>query len=228
MPRVFAFVVLLIAAAAVARPVSAADFGTLIRVSANVDVSGHTELVIHKAYAGQLGPIRDVIGIQNPDPDGYPKVEIATSGMVKATRENGGIVVESTGSGPGQVDVSVTCNRLRSSWWLQVPEAPGVGPVRLNAVAQFGAGLHVAGQGNQVTVRSADGHERALVDDGAGRHVWSANATIPAGTAILFDVAGEPDRLAPLWLTLAGLGVALLSLALSGYLALKLRSATTK
>jgi hypothetical protein len=218
---------ILLLALTMARPVSAEEFGTFVRASARVDVSGRTELVIHKAYAGQMGSIRDVISMQNAGPDGYPKVEIATSGAIQATRGNGGIVVESTGPGLGEIDVYVTFNGLRSTWWLQAGEVPGVGAVRLNATAVFGDGLHAAKQGNHVAVRGVDGHETTIIDDGAHGNAWSTNATIPAGSIVLFDIAGEPDRVAPLWMTLTSLGLALISLALSGYLALKLRSATS-
>jgi hypothetical protein len=162
--------------------------------------------------------------MQNPDPDGYPKVEIVTSGAVKAPRENGRLVVESTGAGLGEIDVFVTYNRLLSTIWLQVPEASGVGTIRLNAVTEFGDGIHAARQGNNVTVRSADGQEKNVVDQSYAKS-WSANAAVPAGSMILLNVAGEPDRVAPLWITEVSLGVAILSLGLSGYLVLKLRRA---
>ncbi|MGE5675040.1 MAG: hypothetical protein ACM3XM_14385 [Mycobacterium leprae] len=208
-----------------ATPVSTEQIGTYIHATARADLSGHTEVVIHKAYAGQSGPIRDIIGMQVPAPDGFPKVEIATSGAVKATRENGRIVVESTGPGLGEIDLFVTYNRLVSTIWLQVPEASGVGTIRLNAVTEFGDGMHAARQGNHVTVRSADGQEKSVVDRSYPKS-WSADAAVPAGSMILLNVAGEPDRVAPMWMTQVSLGVAILSLGLSGYLVLKLRRAT--
>lgn len=223
MTKAFIWFAALFLAMAFASPASAENFGTFLRVTAHADLSGRTELAIYKAYAGQQGPIRDIISMQDPDPDGYPRVEIATTGAIKATRESGRILIESTGPGPGTVNVYVTFNRLRSSWWIHNPDAPGVGAVKLNAITSFGEGIHAAKQGNHFTVRSPDDSEIELKDH-ADRKGWSANADIPAGSRLRLDIAGEPDRVAPLWMTQASLGLALASLALSGYLTLRLKA----
>lgn len=211
----------------IATPVYAEELGTRIQANARADLSGRTELLIHKTYAGQLGPVRDIISMQGPDPMGYPKVEIAASGAVRATREPGGIIVESTGPGPGTINVLVTFDRLQSTWWLQVADAPGVGEVELNASVWFGNGLHAARQGNHVIVQTAGEKERRQIKDYAHRQGWSAEAKVPAGSMILLEMAGEPDRVAPLWLAQVGLGLALVSLALAGHLAMKLRRAAS-
>lgn len=212
----------------VARPAAAEEVDTFLRASVRTDLSGRTELVIHKAYKGQLGPIRDMISLQSPGPDGYPKVEILTSGAVRATREYGRVVVESTGPGPGEVDLFVTVNGMRSTWFLQWSDTPGVGAVRLNASASFGDGLHTAKEGNQVTVRSAEGPVESIIGPDAHPMGWTADSTIPAGKIVILEVAGEPDRVAPLWLARAGLGLALTALALSGYLGLQLRRVSAR
>lgn len=210
------FMVLLL----VALPQPASDASepadTFVRVFIRGDITGRTEMMIHKSYGGEFGPIRDIIPLQSPDVDGYPRVEVTSSGAIKAVRELGRIVVESTGPGQGAVDIFIVHNDRQSSWQLQMSDSPGVGTVRANVVAQFPDGVRVSKEGNGLTVQQGDQREELL--QGFTQAGWRADAdSLPSNALIWLNISYQPIRLAPLWVSLLSLAVACTALAIAGF-----------
>lgn len=223
--RRLTFTLLAFLLVAMARSASANSepVGTFLRVFVRGDITGRTEVSIHKTYAGQSGPIRDIIPMQSPGVDGYPRVEVKSVGAVQAVLEPGRIVIESTENGQGEVDIFIIHNSPQSTWWLQMKESPGVGTLRTNVVVEFPNGVRVDKHRNGLTVQL--GYEKQeLLQRQFNQSGWQANVDrLPEDSNIWLNVNYQPVRLAPLWVAQLSLLLASLSVVAGGYLLWKSR-----
>jgi hypothetical protein len=164
---------------------------------------------------GCLGRFETSFRCQTPASTGIPHVEIRTSGPIKAERQSGRVVIESTGSGLAEIDLFVIHNQPLSAWELQMPDAPGVGSTRINVSVQFSPDVRGIEADNGILLR--DGSQENHIVQGFGRAGWHADAEVPQGQPIWLNIAYEQIPRAPMWMVLSSLATAVLALALSGY-----------
>lgn len=220
--RGFASLLLLLCLLSAAPAAAAAPPGyTLVRVTARGDLTGRTEVAIYKAYAGDAGPIRDIIPMPGPGPDfnGYPRViELQTTGPLQAVREPGRIVVESTGPGQSTVSILVLSDRTYTDWPVQMHAAEGVGPIYANISVQLPPGVRASREHNGVTLFGEGRPPGPKRLDRLDQYGWSFNQELPASQHLMVSIGFSPVPTAPLWVAQLALGVGAVALLLSGYL----------
>jgi hypothetical protein len=189
---------------------------TQMQVHLSPRPDGTVSIAVEKRYTGRAGPVEDVIALPSPSAGGYPSVRVIASPGYRFVQEPGRVVIRSDGVAPGTVSIYVTDlgnragGRFSYVWWLQSPEAGGVGTTRADVTVALPEGLMIDMRENGLRIfGERERSVRPVVNGGS----WQASADLSQGEMGVVSIwFSRRPPLMPEWAILVALGMMILAL----------------